>query len=208
MKQILIVDDHEIICEGIATLVHRFIPGYEVIMLHDMRQTAETLQKHNFSLLILDINVPNGNPLGLVQQLKKEKNPLPVLMFSAFEEKTLAQSFFEAGAKGYIQKSEKPDTLVKAISTVLEGGTYMSENLHKLLLENSINYFFKAQHINNLSIKEVQLLTLLKNGKSMKQIAEEMEISLSGAYQYKKSSFSKLEINDETQIALALDQIL
>lgn len=207
-KKILVIDDHEIIYEGIVSLSKKYLPEVEVHGIDDINIVDEALKKDNYSLIILDVNIPNGNALGFVEKMKSRQADIPILVFSALEEKIMAQSFLRAGAKGYIQKSESHHEILHAIKTVLEGNKYMSAAVSELLFNTAYEIAFnKRKDIDSLTGKEAEILNLIRDGKKAKEITDLLNISISNVYLHKRNIYKKLNVKDDIELTRALEKL-
>lgn len=127
MKHILVVDDHQIVREGVRSLIGTVRPGWTILEAADGAQATEVIQKENPDLLVLDITMPGVSGLEVASQLRKSGFDRPILMFTMHKSDRLGMDAREAGAQGYVLKSQAVDDLVRAIDALLSGGTFFGQ---------------------------------------------------------------------------------
>src|SRR5215475_10242276 len=104
MNRILITDDHEIFRRGLKGILTDAFPNFGITEAINRTQTLEVLRKHNFDIVLLDINLPGQSGLDILQELKSLYPKLPVVVWSAFPEKDYALRAFKLGALAYVSK--------------------------------------------------------------------------------------------------------
>ena len=123
--RILIVDDHEIVREGIRTLLRNARPDWEMCgEAENADQAMEAVGRLNPDLMVLDITMPGTSGLEVARRIRKLKLECRILMFTMHESNQLGAEVREAGAQGYVLKSQGARDLVVAIETLLGGGTF------------------------------------------------------------------------------------
>jgi DNA-binding NarL/FixJ family response regulator len=123
--RILLVDDHEIVREGIRTLLAKMRPEWEICgEAADANQAIEAVKTLKPDLVTLDITMPGVNGIELVPRLKNRGVPCRILIFTTHESAQLAGEINQAGAEGYVMKSQAVKDLVVAIETLLSGGKF------------------------------------------------------------------------------------
>src|SRR6185295_3069292 len=126
MKRILIIDDHEIVRDGLKNLL---IEQPEASTFGEASTTAEALAlatEQDWDLVVLDISLGDRSGLEVLKELKQIRPRLPVLILSMHSEEQFARRAFKAGASGYITKDSPRAELVKAVNKVISGGRYLS----------------------------------------------------------------------------------
>lgn len=195
MIKILIVDGHPIIQRGLAILLEKH-PEFNVVgSVSNGIEIFEFIRRYPVDIVISEIDLPELNGITALRAIKKEHQNLKVIMFSHHPEEIYAISVLKAGASAYISKSEKIETLEKAIKKVYEGNIYLSERMSKHLkfddTKKSINRLYKK-----LSVREVEVLRLLSSGKKNKEIARELNINEKTVSTYKSRLYKKLNVNN------------
>jgi DNA-binding NarL/FixJ family response regulator len=123
--RILIADDHEIVREGVRTLIARSRPSWEVCgEVGNGRMVVEAVESLKPDIVILDISMPGLSGLEVASRLTELKLDCRIVIFTMFDSDTLDREIRDSGAHGYVLKSEASRNLMTAIETVLSGGTF------------------------------------------------------------------------------------
>jgi DNA-binding NarL/FixJ family response regulator len=125
--QILIVDDHQIVREGVRSLITAMRPGWAISEAGDGAQAIQFIQGQKPDLLIMDITMPGSSGFEVVARLRKSGFDRPILMFTMHKAERLGVETREAGAQGYVLKSQAVEDLIRALDTLLAGGTFFGE---------------------------------------------------------------------------------
>lgn len=206
--KIIIADDHEIVLEGVSTLIKKHFPGSMLLCLTNLLDLKSTLETDTFDLLILDIQIPGGNALQFVENLKNTGSKLPVLVFSAYDEKLHASIYLKAGASGYLEKYAPPEQIIDAVKIVLSGRRYMGEQLKEFILDKTLKNNLKegAPNVKDLSPREMEVARLLMLGHGINYIAEQLHLSSSAVGTYKKRIFEKLNVINVVQLVRVFEK--
>lgn len=138
----------------------------------------EALTRLHPDLAIVDITMGGPNGIELIKNMKALRPSLSVLMLSMHDEAHFAERALRAGANGYVMKREAPDRIMEAIRTVLSGGDYVSERMQKSLVNRYLHGTGgDTSPIEQLSDREVEVLTLLGKGLSSREISERLHLS-------------------------------
>ncbi len=172
---ILVIDDHPIVRAGCRQLIQQ-IPRAIFIEAETGEQGYRLFRKHHPDLVLLDITLPGLGGLELLRRVKAAPGEdAKVLMFSMHEDPVFAARGMEAGASGYITKNSAPDHLLDAVEKVLSGQIYLSPDVaHKLAI---LNIGARFSELSALSRRELEILRLLGEGRSMREIADILTIS-------------------------------
>jgi DNA-binding NarL/FixJ family response regulator len=122
--QILIVDDHQIVREGVRGLLKAQRPGWSVIEAQDGNQALEMIRAHSPQIIVMDITMPGQSGLEIVSGLRKSGFRQPVLVFTMHESEQLEYETRLSGAQGYVLKSQAVESLVRAVDALMAGGTF------------------------------------------------------------------------------------
>lgn len=171
--KILLVDDHTVVREG----VRRLIANMHDVVLSEASSGAEALAlagKEPPDLVLLDLNMKGISGLELLRRLLLKDPKARVIVFSMHAEPIYAARALRLGAKGYVSKSAAADELITAIKRVSEGGHYIEQELASQL---AISQFAGDDPLQQLTTREVEILRLLGDGKSLSGIAEALGVS-------------------------------
>ena len=200
--KIIIADDHEIVLEGVTTLLRKPFTDAKIICLTNLIDLKNELQARTYDLLILDIQIPGGNALQFVENLKNTGSALPILVFSAYDEKLHASIYLKAGASGYLEKYAPPEQIVEAVKIVLAGKRYMGEQLKEFILDKTLKSNIREgmPNLGDLSPREMEVARMLILGHGISHIAEQLSLSSSAVGTYKKRIFEKLNVINVVQL--------
>lgn len=179
---IMLVDDHAIVREGISRLIEQS-PDLRVCAQAENTATAiQQLNLHQVDLAIVDLSLDQQNGLELVKAILQHDNGIAVLVFSMHQEEIYAERALRAGAKGYLMKSESPDTLIVAIRKLQQGGIFLSDRMTKSLLCEAIhqgrNHQTTSFGIQSLTDRELEIFTMVGKGIPSKEIAVNLGLSV------------------------------
>ena len=192
MIRVIIVDDHPVVRRGLKQIIEDE-PDMEVAgEAINAGECFSLVQKTDCTLVVLDITLPDRNGFDVLKQLKYEHPNLPILILSVHPEEQYGLRFIKAGAAGYLMKEGAPDELVKAIRKVNVGGKYISASLAEKLVSH-LDAFNKPPH-ENLSNREFQILCMIAQGKSLKNIADELCIGEKTVSTYRSRIMEKMKI--------------
>lgn len=199
MRKILIVDDHAIVRQGWKHILTEELPGAEYGEAGNGQELWEKVQTGSWDMVLLDIHMPGKNGLLVLKELREAYPNLPVLILSMYPERQYAVRVLKAGAAGYLTKESAPDELAMAIKKVLNGGKYISPTLVEHLAVQFDALSERASHL-TLSDREFQVLCLLASGHSLKEIADQLHVSLSTVGTYRARILEKMQLRNNTEL--------
>lgn len=150
-------------------------------------------------VVLMDINLPGMNGIQCVKKLKEQSPKLLVMMLTVYENSDRIFEALSAGATGYLLKSTPPEKLLEAIEDLRSGGSPMSSNIARKVVQAFHPSSAAAPLIEKLSPREQQVLDWLAEGYSYKQIAAEMNLSMGTIRTYVRSMYEKLHVNSRTE---------
>lgn len=195
IEKILIADDHSIVRIGLSIMIKKLRPNAEIEEADSFKSVLEIINKTKFDLIILDINMPNGNFQQTFDIVKIKQPTVKVLVFSSQDEQTYAIRYLKLGADGFLPKISDDVTLKKALEKMFDKGSYVSEKIKDTIVTNSLNKKQTAQNpLTTLSDREMEIADKLIKGETLKDISNELNLHVSTASTYKTRIFKKLEV--------------
>ncbi len=205
MARILIIDDHSIFREGIKQILGE-TPDLRVeAEAPTGREGLRFIEEGGWDAVVMDLSMPDGGGLEALAQIRTLAPSLPVLILSMFPEEQYGLRVLKAGAAGYLSKMAAPDQLVNAIRKVAGGGRFISPSLAEQLAERLVPQGEGAPH-ERLSDREFQVMTLLAEGKTVSEIADELALSVKTISTYRTRVLEKMDLGSNASLTrYALD---
>jgi two-component system, NarL family, invasion response regulator UvrY len=199
MTKILVVDDHTVVRDGIKRMFDEQ-PGMvafgEASTLHE---AITLVREQDWDIVVLDLALGESSGLEVLQELKKLRPKLPVLILSMYAEEQYARRAFKAGASGYITKDCTRAELVGAITTVLRGRKYVSPTLAELLISDLERGTDQPSH-ETLSTREFEVMCLIASGKTVSEIANILALSVKTISTYRARILEKMGLKTNAAI--------
>jgi DNA-binding NarL/FixJ family response regulator len=202
MIKILIADDHPLVREGLKKVLIRQPDMKVVCEAGNSQELLLQVQQHDLDVIVMDLAMPGRSGLEVLREVKERFPGIPVLILSMYPEDRFAVRTIRAGAAGYLTKESAPQELVKAIRHVVQGRKYITPTVAERLASDDPAQ--KPPH-ETLSDREMQILCLIASGKTVKEIADELSLSISSIRTYRARILEKMNMrsdNDLTQYAL------
>ena len=204
--QILIAEDHPLVLMGIQHLLIEHFPGAAICTAEDFPKALVLLEKQKFDLLVMDINLPGGDKVGMVNSVRMKQAKVPILVCSSYDEQLYALPFLKAGANGYVSKTASNEEFLSAVDQVISGRIYASASV----LQNAFGILFNSKGsqdsiADKLSDKELEVAKMLSKGMSTKAIANQMHLSPSSVSTYKTKIFEKLGVSNVIELTTYFD---
>jgi len=196
--QILVADDHVAVREGIRQIVEH-APDLQVHgMASTLSEVISALKTQRFDVVILDLSLGEGRPADMVASVRATRDDVPLLVYTMYPEDEFAARLFSAGISGYVTKDAPPETLVDAIRKVGRGGRYVSAKLGELLAAEA-GRRSRPRHV-ELSDRELQVLVMTAEGKSLKEIGLRLGVSLKTVSTYRTRTLQKLDLTNNADL--------
>lgn len=200
--QVMIADDHSLIREGIKQLLE-FDGSIEVIAeASNGVECLEKLETLTPDVLLLDINMPEKNGIEVLEELKKNKSNVKVLILTVHNELEYLLKAVDIGVDGYILKDSESSELKKAIQFVCRGENYIQASLIPALNNRLVNRDIDKDKIDSLTNRELEVLIQVANGMFNKEIATNLNISERTVKNHISNIFKKIDVSDRTQAAV------
>lgn len=189
--RILIVDDHAVVRRGLREIVEDLIGGVEVGEAADTGAALDALRREAWDLVLLDLNLPGRGGLEVLRRSRELRPALPVLVLSMHAEESHGVRVIKAGAAGYVNKECAPEELAGAVRRVAAGGRHIGPRLAQALAA-AMQSASADGVAADLSHREFQVLCLLGAGRSVKQAALELSLSVKTVSTYRTRLLAKL----------------
>ncbi|BAN35339.1 two component LuxR family transcriptional regulator [Sulfuricella denitrificans skB26] len=205
-SNVLIVDDHPIVRQGIAQLINREDDMRVCCEAGDADQALEEIAKCdsccNTDIALVDMSLPGISGLELVKTLRSRFPEIQILVISTHDESLYAERALRAGAKGYIMKQEATAKVLIAIRHILSGEVYLSEKMRSKILQRIIDNRFEtpSSPVSHLSDKEIDVLRLIGKGLRTSEIAAELSRSVKTVEAHRANLKEKLGLKNATEL--------
>jgi len=199
LVRILIGDDHSVVRRGLKQILADCSFAVEYVEACNGLEVLECVRKGKFDLVILDLNMPTRHGLDVLKDLRYEFPDLPVLVLTMHEESQYALRVIKSGAAGYMTKDCVPTDLVHAVEKVIKGERYITPSLADKLASSIRRELGSVPH-EQLSDREYQVLCLIAGGKLLKEIAEELSLSVKTVSTYRTRILQKMQMKSNSEI--------
>jgi DNA-binding NarL/FixJ family response regulator len=197
--KVLVADDHEIVRQGLKTIISEHSDLSIAGEAENGNQVLKILKKTKVDVVLLDFDMPEKNGLDTLIELKALYPKLPVMILSIFPEDHYGTRFLKAGASGYLQKSSATDQLIDAIRKVFNGGKYISSALTDKLV-TGLNKDKEQFLHESLTDREFQVFRLLATGKKLKEMADELCLSINTISTYRSRILQKMDMKSNADV--------
>ena len=196
-RRILVVDDHPMMREGLRQLIASE-PDLEVCCEAEDAATAlRSIEEHQADLAIVDISLKESSGLELIKDLRIRRPVLPVLVLSMHDESLYAERVLRAGGQGYLMKHEGGEKIMAAIRHVLSGRIYLSEKMSDRLLGQLAGKRAApaaGPSVERLTDREFEVFQLIGGGRTTRQIAEKLHVSVKTVEAHRVNVKQKLNL--------------
>ena len=186
--KILIADDHELFLKGLELILHDYDPNLELVSAKSYTDIFNILNtQKDFNLILTDLAMPGAKWLEAIQKIHDTLPDTPIIILSAVFDKEIVQKTIEIGAAGYIPKSSSNAVIISAVNLVLSGGVYIPPELLHSTNQNEFDMLKQVENlpqnqdsnekIKILSPRQIDVIRLISQGKSNKQIAFELGLT-------------------------------
>jgi two-component system response regulator NreC len=191
--RIIIADDHKIMRDGLRTLLDQE-PDMEVAAeAENGREIVQLVQKWKPDVVIMDVSMPELNGFEATRQILQKKPDVKVVALSMHADKRFVAGMFDAGAKAYLLKDSAFSQLAEAIRNVHSGRTYLGDHISDVVVREYVNLLNRREP-EMLTSREKEILQLLAEGKTTKEAAAQLRISIKTIETHRQHMMEKLNI--------------
>ncbi len=196
-RRVLLVDDHPVLRMGLAERINHEADLCVCGEADTAREAIGAVSRQRPDVAVVDISLPDAHGLELIKDLHTLHPRLPLLVFSMHDEALYAERALQAGARGYLMKREPPQALMAAIRQVLNGEIYLSPNMTRRLLGRlaGAGPAPTGSSLPDLSDRECEVLELLGEGFSTREIAARLHLSSKTVSSHRENIKRKLQLN-------------
>lgn len=199
MIRILIVDDHNIVHQGLAFILEKSHKMKIVASCSNGADALEWLRENDCDVALVDIAMPGMSGIDLLKHIQKEKPQLPVLILSAYPEDQYAVRLIKAGAAGYLNKECVPEEIVSAVHSVVKGKRHISPAVVEMLADELSKPEGRLPH-ESLSNREYQIFLLFASARTITEIAGLLKLSTNTISTYRKRILEKMHLSNNAEI--------
>ena len=190
--KLIIADDHQLFREGLVKLLSNSDDIEIIAQAENGKDVIQKAKELKPDIVLMDIGMPEINGIEACRIIRDENPKIYVLALSMHEEKEYIKDILDAGASGYILKNSTYDQLTQAIRSVHKGNKYLSEKVTEIIIQDYLND--TNDEIEKLSKREFEILKLFAEGKSSREIAEGLFISIKTVGTHKQHILKKLDL--------------
>ncbi len=198
---LLIVDDHQLITDGLSTILEAEKIINEIYTAHNGKEAVDKALTHEIDCVIMDINMPVLNGLEATKLIKKEKPFIKVIVVSMLCDASIVNKMLKAGADAFINKDTGKSELLKAIDKVMKNEKYISpkisNNLFIHLKDPNVN---SAENEKHLTTREIEIIGHIANGLTNHEIADKLFLSIVTVDTHRKNMLSKLHLKNTASL--------
>jgi DNA-binding NarL/FixJ family response regulator len=204
--RILVADDHEIVRRGLVSLLKAH-PGWEVCAeAQDGRQAVEKVKELKPDVVILDIGMPNLNGLEATRQMLRDNPQSKILILTITDADEIVRAVLDAGARGFVLKSDAVRDLLAAVEALLSNKTFFTSRVAEMVLGGYLGrnrpHTEGEVDLPNLTPREREIVQLLAEGMSTKEVASHLSLSVKTAETHRSNIMRKLNLHSVSGLVL------
>lgn len=203
--RVMIADDHALVRSGLRALLERGTEFQVVAEAADGYEAIDLALLHKPDVILLDVGMPRLNGTDVAQMIAQKLPAARIVIVSMHSDESYVLKALKAGAKGYLLKASPEADVLAAIRAVAAGNAYFSPSITKLLVEDYVGELRRRgvdDSYDLLSIREKEILQVLASGKSNREIADLLHISLSTVETHRNNIFQKLHLHSLAELVL------
>jgi DNA-binding NarL/FixJ family response regulator len=193
---VAIVDDHKLIRE---LWVNMFNGNSDIELIGEsgtLKEAIEMIDLKRPDIVFLDINLPDGSGMDLVPLIRKHSPGTKIIALSMHNQPVFAKKMLQLGARGYITKNSSHKEMFKAIEVIMRGEEYLCDEIKNMLSEHNEVEDQAAHHTKELTLREIEIIKLLKEGFSTRDIASKLILSSRTIETHRHNILKKLQLKN------------
>jgi two-component system, NarL family, invasion response regulator UvrY len=191
IKNVLLIEDHPLIRLSLRAVFAEIDREIQLFDAENFTSAGLQMQSQQFELVVLDIHIPGGKGIDMIDLLRQAQPNVLILVYSGADENQFALPYISAGADGYVSKSSEKQEVIDAVHTLTRRKKYMSAKLHGRLIQSG----FDSKPIRQiLSEREYLVMQMMLDGKWTNEIAAELGIQSNTVSTFKARIFRKLNV--------------
>jgi two-component system, NarL family, nitrate/nitrite response regulator NarL len=198
--RIIIADDHRVFIDGMIALLKEFPEMKVIAEAENGQQLVELVEKHQPDLVLTDIQMPVKDGIEATKEIRKRFPEMKIIALSMMNESIYIKKMLEAGASGYILKTVNKEELISSIRKVATGEKYFSQEVTAQLMNNFSEKSSQSNPADVLTKREKEILTLIAQGLTDKEIAEKVFLSPLTITTHRKNILSKLGLKNKVEL--------
>lgn len=200
--EILIVDDHPIVCEGLTQLINQEDDFHVCGHARNASTAMKAIRSMKPDFVIVDISLEGKSGIELIGEIKTFCPDIYVLALSMHIEPLIVERALMAGAKGYVSKHEATTVIIKAIRRVLSGSIYLSDPMSEKLIDNMYGKKLEPNRllVDKLSSREFEVFQLIGKGMTVREMAGMLNISIKTIEAHREHIKGKLKLKDSREL--------
>ncbi len=201
-KRIVLADDHAIVRNGVRAVLENLGKDMEVVAeISNGKDLVEFAQNNKVDVYVVDISMPILNGIEAVDRIIKQDPEAKVVMLSMYDDRVSVEKSLKAGAKGFIVKVSTADEIVDAIEEVSDGRFYLCSKVSKYVVQGFLGKTAsRKRDSSGLTPKEKEVLQLIAEGYSSKDIAKSFNLSLNTIHVHRNNIMKKLGIHKQAEL--------
>jgi DNA-binding NarL/FixJ family response regulator len=202
--RLLVADDHEVVRKGLCALLSEQ-PGWEIAAeAHDGRDAVEKAKKHKPDVTVLDIAMPLLNGLEAARQILKDVPSTKILILTMHDSDTLIREVLNAGARGYVLKTDAGSDLVNAVDALRRNKTFFTPKVAQMVLDGYLKKDPKPEEADapgaRLTPRQREIVQLLAEGKSSKEVAVSLNLSVKTAETHRANIMRRINCHSVSEL--------
>ena len=197
---LVVVDDHKLVREMWKELFARNTELEVIGESGEFEESIELVKQKRPDIVLLDINLSQANGFDAVPLIRKFVPGCKIIAVSMHSQPAYAKKMLNLGARGYVTKNSSKEEILAAIAEVIRGGKYVCQEIRTIISEQMLNNEITGPDVRDLSLREVEVIRLIKQGQSSKEIAASLSISVRTAEVHRHNILKKLHLKNTASL--------